>query len=161
MINRQLAIVPMKRTHISACQKIVRSSEPWRTLKESIDFPLFIAAKQAIVCLSEDKILGFAIYSPRPVFARGGYLRAIAVDPSSRGQGVGTFVLTYIERETLKHADNLYLCVSSFNRVAKRFYANAGYIKIGAIPGLIRNDINEIILWKKIVRTSKPRKVNR
>jgi len=157
MTNRP-SILPMKRMHIHACEKIVRASEPWQTLKESIDFSNFIAAKQAFVCLSGDSVLGFAIYDPKPVFARGGYLRAIAVHPLSRSRGIGKFMLTHVENDAMHYADNLYLCVSSFNHTARRFYTAQGYVKIGSIPGLIRSTMNEIIMWKRFGRTATSRK---
>lgn len=154
MKDGNLSIVPMKRAHIRSCSKIVRTSEPWRTLNEKVDFSMHIIAKHAFVCLAEDRVVGFAIFSSWPVFARGGYLRALAVEQSSRGHGIGKMLLGYIEKETSKHSGNLYLCVSSFNRTARKFYSACGYVKIGSIPGLIRENGHELILWKRLVRTS-------
>jgi ribosomal protein S18 acetylase RimI-like enzyme len=95
-------------------------------------------------------VAGFVLFTPEPVFARGGYLRAIAVAPEARNQGVGKALLRFAEQETARLAPNLYLCVSSFNRKAGAFYRHFGYKKIGTIPGLIVPGASELILWKQL-----------
>jgi len=143
-------IVPMTRCHIPACNEIVASSEPWKTLRESVDFLPSIKRKQAFVAVIEGAVAGFVIFTPEPVFARGGYLRAIGVASAIRGFGVGRMLMAFAERTTAKKAPNFFLCVSSFNRLAQAFYRTCGYEKIGKIDGLIRKGASEHIYWKKL-----------
>ena len=143
-------IIPMKRSHIPACEDIVSVSEPWKTLREGVDFPSAIRQKQAHVAVIEGAVAGFVICNPEPVFARGGYLRAIGVAPAIRGFGLGRRLLEFAERSTSKKAKNLYLCVSSFNKIGQAFYRGCGYGKVGKIDGLIRKNAAEIIFWKKL-----------
>jgi ribosomal protein S18 acetylase RimI-like enzyme len=148
MRTDSLTIVPMKRSHIRACDAIVTASEPWKTLREQVDFLKYISLKQAYVCLSDKGPAGFIIFTADPVFARGGYIRAVGVDPAMRRQGIGKKLITFAESVTARRSPNMYLCVSSFNRQGLIFYKKCGYIRVGKIPGLIRRDVSEHILWK-------------
>jgi ribosomal-protein-alanine N-acetyltransferase len=149
-----LKIRLMKHADIPVCNRITAVSEPWKTLHEGIDFARSIKAKQAHICLQGKETAGFVIFTPDPVFARGGYLRAISVFPALQGKGVGKKLMTFAEQKTARRAQNLYLCVSSFNRKAQAFYKNLGYVRIGAIPDLILPGKSEYIYRKqlKIIR---------
>lgn len=160
MTARRAAIIPMERSHVAACAAIAAAPGPWRRLGEGIDFPALLrAARPAArpsVCVASGAVAGFVVFTPFPVFARGGYLRAIAVAPGLRRRGVGKMLLAFAERETARNADHLYLCVSSFNRHAQAFYRKCGYRKVGSVPGLIRPGMAEQIYWKRL--RSRPRR---
>ena len=162
MKKGQLCILPMKRSHIQACSDITSVSDPWKTLHDRIDFEKYIRLKQAYVCMSGEELAGFIIFTPEPVFARGGYLRAIGVSPSLRRCGIGRRLLTFAEKETAHSAQYLYLCVSSFNRKAQAFYRDQGYARAGKLAGLIVPGVSEYIYWKRLRPTSqKTRRVYR
>jgi len=146
----QLCILPMKRSHIQACSDITSVSDPWKTLHDRIDFEKYIRLKQAHVCMSGEELAGFIIFTPEPVFARGGYLRAIGVSPSMRRYGIGKSLLTFAEKETARSAQYLYLCVSSFNRKAQAFYHDQGYVRAGRLADLIVPGFSEYIYWKRL-----------
>ena len=150
MKSGALNIIPMMRSHIRACDAIAAVSEPWQTLNERIDFLKYIRLKQAFVCLPGDEPAGFVIFTPEPVFARGGYLRAIGVDAAMRRRGIGRMLLDFAEGMTARRSPNLYLCVSSFNRKARAFYRSLGYTRVGKLPGLIIPDASEHIFWKRL-----------
>ena len=143
-------IVLMNRSHIDGCKAIVAASEPWRTLRESVDFSSFIPSRQAYVCIQGKEPVGFIVFTPEPVFARGGYIRAVGVDPGMRRSGIGTRLLAFAEMKISRQCGNVYLCVSSFNRQGQVFYKSQGYIKVGKIPGLILPKVSEHIYWKKL-----------
>jgi ribosomal protein S18 acetylase RimI-like enzyme len=140
----------MSRVHIRACSNIVLVSEPWKTLGETIDFQTGISRKQAFVCITKDGPVGFVIFTPDPVFARGGYLRAIGVLPAARRQGIGKKLLSFAEMLTARRSQYIFLCVSSFNRQGQSFYKNMGYRKAGTLRGLISPASSEYIYWKKL-----------
>ncbi len=154
MKTGELKIVPMRRRHISACNNIVAASEPWKRLGERIHFRFFLIPgrthTEAHVCLSDDEAVGFVLFIPEPVFARGGYLKAIGVSPLHQGRGIGKKLLSFAEMRTARRAENFFLCVSSFNRRAQAFYQKAGYRKAGSLPGLILPDVAEHIFWKRL-----------
>lgn len=150
MKNLTIKITAMTRTHIPACNEIVASSEPWKTLRGTVDFLPSIKRKHAFVAVIEGAVAGFVIFTPEPVFARGGYLRAIGVASAIRGSGIGKLLMAFAERTTAKTAPNFFLCVSSFNKTAMAFYKKCGYAKIGKIDGLIRKGAAEYVYWKKL-----------
>jgi ribosomal protein S18 acetylase RimI-like enzyme len=140
----------MKRAHIRGCAAIVYLSEPWKTLRERVNFKKYITLKQAYVCTVGDGPAGFIIFSPEPVFARGGYIRAVGVAPGMRRNGIGTRLLAFAEHKISRYCQNAYLCVSSFNRHGQIFYKNHGYIRVGKVTGLILPEASEYIFWKKL-----------
>ncbi len=158
MKSPAIRIVPMKRSHISGCEGIVAGSEPWRTLHEGVNFSPFIPPKQAYVCIREKEPVGFIVFTPEPVFARGGYIRAVGVTQGERRSGIGTRLLDFAEKKISKRSSNVYLCVSSFNRQGQIFYESRGYTMVGKVPGLILPKTSEYIYWKKLRHIkSKPR----
>ncbi len=155
MTSEPVRIVPMSKSHIPACSRIASSSEPWISLRESIDFARYIARKEAHTCIVGNEPAGFVIFTPNPVFARGGYLRALGVTPSLRRRGIGKKLMAFAERSTALHAGNFFLCVSSFNRKAQSFYRALGYTKVGRIPELIMTGVSEYIFWKRLGKLSR------
>jgi ribosomal protein S18 acetylase RimI-like enzyme len=145
-------IIPMRPSHIPSCDEIAALSEPWKSLREGIDFARYVFLKQAYVCVIGRETAGFVIFTAEPVFARGGYLRAISVAPEMRRCGIGKMLLDFAEEMTAKRSPNLYLCVSSFNRKAQAFYNSLGYTRVGKIPGLIATGTSEYIYWKHLAR---------
>ncbi len=144
----------MTSKHIGACKAIVAQSEPWRTLGEGVDFRRFILAKQAYVCVTKDRgsaaVAGFIVFTPEPIFARGGYLRALGVAPEARRQGVGRGLVSFAENRTVRQSRNFFLCVSSFNRKAQKFYMELGYERAGTLPDLVVTGKSEYIYWKRL-----------
>jgi len=149
-----IKILAMTRAHIPACAAILAASEPWKRLGEGFDFGRVLSQdcqnSKAYVLIVEKETVGFIIFTPHPVFARGGYLRAIGVAPSRRRQGIGKKLMRFAEEATARHSPNFYLCVSSFNRKAQSFYRNLGYQKIGKIPELLMKGASEHIYWKRL-----------
>ena len=147
-------IVPMSRVHIPACAEIVSSSDPWKRLGERLDFVSLLSGERpdlkSYVCVVDKKAVGFIVFTPDPVFARGGYLRAIGVAPSLRRLGIGNRLLAYAEKTTARRSSNFYLCVSSFNRRAQVFYKKLGYLRVGKVPDLLVQGSSEYIYWKRL-----------
>jgi ribosomal protein S18 acetylase RimI-like enzyme len=144
----------MKPLHIRACEAIVAASDPWKRLHETVNFRALLrnrTALKAYVCLTKAQPIGFILFIPEPVFARGGYLRALAVAPDFRGMGVGKKMLSFAEQITAEHSQHFFLCVSSFNRRARAFYKQSGYSKAGRLPGIVRPGETELIFWKKLI----------
>ncbi|MDH4164507.1 MAG: GNAT family N-acetyltransferase [Nitrospirota bacterium] len=143
-------IRPMNKNHIAACDDIVRTSEPWKTLRERVDFSAAIRSKQVYVALIEGAVAGFVIFTAGPVFARGGYLRALGVAPAIRGLGIGRQLMKFAEKTAVKQSQNFFLCVSSFNKPGQLFYKSLGYAKAGKLDNLIKQGVSELIYWKRL-----------
>ncbi len=149
-----MKILPMAPVHIPTCAAILSASEPWKRLGERFDFARTLSrapqSGKAHVLIVDKEVIGFIVFTPHPVFARGGYLRAIGVAPSRRRQGFGKKLIRFAEKKTVRFSPNFYLCVSSFNRKAQVFYRNLGYKKIGEIPDLLIQGASELIYWKRL-----------
>ena len=83
----------------------------------------------------------------RGAFGRSAYLRMIGAQPGYAGGGVGAALLAGAESTA---GDQLFLLVSDFNADAQRFYLRHGYTQIGAIPGFVLPDVDELIFWKRL-----------
>ena len=80
---------------------------------------------------------------------RGPYLELLALLPKAQGQGVGASILAWFEQEALKlGARNLWVCASSFNTDALRFYGRHGFHPAATLPGLVADGYDEILLRK-------------
>ena len=85
----------------------------------------------------------------------GGYLKLLAVAPEVTGEGIGAALLAAYEGEVAKESRNAFLLVSDFNDGAQRFYERHGYVRVGAVPGLVLPDVSELVYWKRL--SSPPR----
>jgi diamine N-acetyltransferase len=81
----------------------------------------------------------------------GPYLRLLAVLDGHQGNGLGGRILCWMEAEARRAgARNLWLCVVDYNAAAHRFYARHGFVEVGTIPGLVRDDRTERLMRKRL-----------
>jgi ribosomal protein S18 acetylase RimI-like enzyme len=83
-------------------------------------------------------------------FGRGGYLQLIALRSGFAGRGLGQLLLAAVEELVALDSRDLFLLTSDFNHGAQRFYARAGYLRVGELPDFVRPGIAEIIYWKRL-----------
>jgi GNAT superfamily N-acetyltransferase len=87
--------------------------------------------------------------SVRSPWLKGPYLELLALLPKAQGQGIGASILAWFEQEALKRgARNLWVCASSFNADALRFYGRHGFYPVATLPGLVADGYDEILLRK-------------
>ncbi len=77
-----------------------------------------------------------------------GYIQALCVAPAARGRGLGESLLRYAEERIAKDSPNVFLCVSSFNKGAIRFYHRLGYRKTGLFKDFLVKGSDEILMRK-------------
>ena len=70
--------------------------------------------------------------------------------PGCESRGLGARLMDEVERRTAEASRHLFLLVSSHNEGARRFYARRGYVETGTLPALVRADIDEVIMWKRL-----------
>jgi ribosomal-protein-alanine N-acetyltransferase len=133
------------------CAEMMASSEPWITLgisldqlMETLNDPLY----EVYAACMEKEIVGAMVIHTKGAFS--GYLKSIAVKPEWRGKKLGEQMMAYIENEIFPTYKNLFLCVSSFNKDAQRFYAKLGYEKIGALKNYLVEGHDEILMRKTV-----------
>jgi GNAT superfamily N-acetyltransferase len=80
---------------------------------------------------------------------KGPYLELLALLPPFQGNGLGAKMMAWFEGHALElGARNLWVCASSFNEGALRFYARHGFRAAASLPGLVADGYDEILLRK-------------
>ena len=151
MAGPEVVIRPFRARHRSAVVRMLSVYEPWVRLGYGrrdwhSRFARGSRGHEGHVLLHRREIAGFALV--RRAFLLGDYLELLVVAPEARGRGWGRQLLVHVERLTFMRARNLFVCVSDFNRGARRFYARAGYREVGRIPALLVSGSTEILLRK-------------
>ncbi len=81
----------------------------------------------------------------------GPYLQFLGLLPPFQAHGLGTLVLDWIDAETRRSGQrNIFVATSDFNASARRFYMRHGFLEVGSLKGLVRDDRDEILLHKKL-----------
>jgi [ribosomal protein S18]-alanine N-acetyltransferase len=135
------------------CARLMSSSEPWVILGQ--DFASCLAScnrpeLEVLVARRAGTPCGLMILHPTGV-AGSPYIKSIATVPEVREQGVGSALLDAAEQWFPK-ARHIFLCVSSFNRRARKFYERHGYAKVGEFPDYVIEGASEILMHKPLVR---------
>jgi len=82
----------------------------------------------------------------RKPWLRGPLIEMLALLPQTQGKGLGTRILDRCKAEAGR---NLWATVSDFHQPARRFYARAGFEEVSALPGIVAEGRDEILLrWR-------------
>ncbi len=120
------------------------------TSRDDLAQQLAQAIDQVLVAEAANKIVGVAWFLSSGTLGLGGYLKLISVAPGCEGRGIGSALLDEVERRVREKSRHLFLLVSHFNDAAQRFYERRGYQRIGALPSLVKPEIDEILYWKNL-----------
>jgi len=127
------------------------ASEPWISLQRDFSASLRSLSspeKEIHVAAQGADILGFIVLNLHGGFV--GYIQSICVAPQWRGRAVGRKLVTFAEERVFREYPNLFICVSSFNHRAQRFYRKIGYTVVGELKDFIVDGHSEILLRKSI-----------
>ncbi|HEU4640969.1 MAG TPA: GNAT family N-acetyltransferase [Gemmatimonadaceae bacterium] len=100
----------------------------------------------------EDDLVGYACYGPTPATDRTFDLYWIAVDPDAHGTGIGTLLLSEVERRLQgQHARMLVVETSSRSDYAQTrgFYGRRGYTERARVRDFYAPGDDRIILTKR------------
>lgn len=134
-----------------ACAEIMAASEPWITLGMSLDYLIATVndpLNEVFAAYMGSELAGTMVVQTRGTFT--GYLKSIAVKPEWRGKKLGEAMMAFIEQEIFAISTNLFLCVSSFNEDAQRFYRKLGYEEVGTLVNYLVEGHDEILMRKTI-----------
>lgn len=132
-----------------ACAAIMAASEPWITLHMSMDHlttTLSDPLNEVYGAYMGKELAGTMIVQTRGAFS--GYLKSIAVKPEWRGRKLGEAMMAFLEDMIFASCTNLFLCVSSFNTEAQRFYQRLGYEQAGVLKNYLVEGHDEILMRK-------------
>lgn len=147
-----IEIQPMATVHeLKMCAKMMHTQFPWNKL--SFDLPACELAfkgsfKENYVVKDGREIIGFAILQVQGAFS--GYIQSICIAPEHRNKQLGSKLIVFCEERIHKAMPNVFLCVSSFNHDAQRFYQRHGYEKIGELKDHLVRGYDEYLLRKSL-----------
>ena len=146
----ELVIHPLcGETEARFCAAFMAASEPWLTLgfaPEQIFQSLTSPSREVHVAEMENQIVGALI-----LFLDGplnGYIQTLAVHPGWRERGLGMRLMQFAEEKIFRQSQNVFLCVSSFNHRAQKFYGRLGYQRVGELPDYLVNGFSEVLMRK-------------
>jgi ribosomal protein S18 acetylase RimI-like enzyme len=103
---------------------------------------------------AQNRACGFTWCLPDGGFGLSAYLKLIGVRQGLTGSGIGLALLSRTEDIAAEMSSDMFLLVSDFNEGAQRFYRRHGYQQIGAVPGYVLPDVDELIFWKRLRKAS-------
>ena len=133
------------------CAMLMAGSEPWITLRRSYDHCLRTLKdpiRESYVAFEEKAFAGFVILNLRGPFP--GYIQTIGVVSDRRRRGIGAKLISFSEARIFQNFPNVFLCVSSFNTDAQRFYARLGYERIGELRDYVVKGHSEFLMRKTL-----------
>jgi ribosomal protein S18 acetylase RimI-like enzyme len=139
------------REEAEACARVMSQSEPWITLQRTYDHAikgLTDPTREIYVALLEEALCGFVMINMVGPFR--GYIQTICVFPDCRDQGIGRKLIQFAEERVFRDSPNVFLCVSSFNTDAQRFYEQLGYKRIGEIDDYVVEGHSEFLMRKTV-----------
>jgi ribosomal-protein-alanine N-acetyltransferase len=145
-----------------SCAELMAGSEPWITLGMDRDHVVNIfndPLNEVFAAYIGEALVGTMVIQTKGAFT--GYLKSIVVKPEWRGKKLGKQMMAFIEKEIFSTCANLFLCVSSFNREAQRFYERLGYEKIGVLKNYLVEGHDEILMRKSIAPILKRSRVDK
>jgi ribosomal protein S18 acetylase RimI-like enzyme len=137
------------------CAEFMANSDPWLTLRRTYDVILGILrnpAKEVYGAMIQGQLAGCIILDLNGVFR--GYIQALAVMPEWRNHQIGSQLIAFAEARVFREAPNVFICVSSFNQNAQRFYARQGYERVGELKNFVVAGHSEFLLRKTIAPLS-------
>ena len=138
------------RAEAEAAARLMSSTEPWITLGRKFENTILSVTNphfDVYVALAREEVIGVLIFTLNVPLIRG-YIAALAVHTDWRGRGVGSKLLRFAEERILRDSPNVFLCVSSFNANARRFYERQGYTQCGELTDFIIPGASEILMRK-------------
>lgn len=133
------------------CARMMADSEPFITLQRGYEASLRLVSdpsREVYLALVESEIVGFVVLVMHGAFI--GYVQSICVAPDWRNRGIGSRLMSFAEKRIFAETPNAFLCVSSFNEGARRFYERLGYEVVGELKNYLISGHSEILMRKTI-----------
>jgi diamine N-acetyltransferase len=145
-------LLPLEPSSCASLAAAIVAIEPWSVMHYPADaLAAFLAsadggASRYVVDVASSEA---GVVSVRHPWLKGPYLELLALLPQAQNQGIGSSIMAWFESAALQHrARNLWVCASSFNARALRFYERHGFTRAAMLPGLVADGYDEILLRK-------------
>ena len=133
----------------NAAAALMAASDPWRKLglrKEHCAKTFSVPFRETWAAREGKAIAGFVVITMYGTFR--GYIQVLFVAPGFRSAGLGEALMRFAEAKIFARTPNVFLCVSSFNKGASRFYRRLGYRKAGLLKDFLIKGSDEMLLRK-------------
>lgn len=133
--------------------RLLSETEPWITLRisyEQCHRNCFDPEFQVYIAYTDGIPSGIILIDPRGL-AGSPYIKSVAAFPEFRGKGVGKLLLEHAEMLFRGKAKYLFLCVSTFNKRAQKFYLENGFTPVGELKDYIIEGAGEILMHKRLL----------
>jgi ribosomal-protein-alanine N-acetyltransferase len=131
------------------CAALMATSDPWLRLGLDLQTCRRVvrqAERETWGAWQGSRLAGFVVLNFKGPFV--GYVQLLGVAADLRGQGVGAALLAHAEECIFARTPNVFICVSSFNTSAQRFYARLGYQSCGRLDNYLVAGHDELLLRK-------------
>jgi ribosomal protein S18 acetylase RimI-like enzyme len=118
-----------------AAATIMANSEVWQRLARTFDHTYAAVTNpqaERVVAVLGEQVVGIMILGINVPLIKG-YVAALAVHEDYRGRGIGSRLLKHAEERIGRVSPHVFLCVSSFNDAARRFYERHGFRQVGEL----------------------------
>lgn len=132
-----------------AAAALMAASAPWLPLgltRADCLSSLKMPFRETYATTSRGQLSGLVTITMYGTFK--GYIQSLFVAEGFRGEGLGEQLLAFAERKIFARSPNVFLCVSSFNKGAMRFYRRLGYKKAGLLKDFVIKGSDELLMRK-------------
>lgn len=143
---------PLAQASCAGLAAAIVAMEPWSVMHYPAEkLAAFLASPDQAVSRYQvsvgDRAAG--VVSVRSPWLKGPYLELLALLPHAQNRKIGARIMAWFEEVALDQgARNLWVCASSFNERALRFYARHGFQPVATLPGLVADGYDEVLLRK-------------
>ena len=148
----EFSITPATEEEKTWAAELMASSAPWTTLGVSLEqcmnschSPLY----SIYIIHSQNNSCGVIILQDKGAMGSP-YIKSIAIAPEFRNQGIGKKLLDFAEDHYRKNSRFIFLCVSSFNEQAQKFYQANGYAFVGELENYVVDGFSEMLMYKRL-----------
>ncbi|MCM2266585.1 MAG: GNAT family N-acetyltransferase [Elusimicrobiales bacterium] len=134
-----------------AAAALMAASDPWRALGLGPAHCLAtfsVPFRETYMIKEGGALAGLVTITMYGTFR--GYIQSLFTAPGFRGRGLGEALMRFAEKKIFARSPNVFLCVSSFNKGALRFYRRLGYKKAGVLKDFFRKGSDEILMRKTL-----------
>jgi len=132
-----------------AAAALMAASDPWLELglnRAHCLRTLNVPFRETYAATDRGRISGLVTITMYGTFK--GYIQSLFVAEGFRGKGLGEKLMGFAEKKILSRSPNIFLCVSSFNKGAIRFYERLGYKRTGLLKDFVKAGHDEILMRK-------------
>jgi [ribosomal protein S18]-alanine N-acetyltransferase len=147
-----IQILPASDNDKQWAAELMASTDPWVTLGRTLEQCNMVTldtTNHVFIAWKENERAGMIILQDKGV-AGSPYIKSIAIDATYRNRGIGKLLLQFAEDHYLSSSRHLFLCVSSFNTSAQKFYKLNGWETIGEFKDYVLEGFSEILMYKRL-----------